>query len=447
MVDKGPRPVNTASIPSSWRVGLLKVWDGSAWVTKPLKVWNGSAWVTKPLKFFSSALVNTRAPNAPSGAAIIGQTLFATDMGDWTTTPTSFVIDWFDDNGAIVNGANQDFYTIEDAELAQHIYYRVTATLGAETVSVMSAGTVSVVDIDLSADVPVLTRTSASGATPYTVDTALGAYTFSGYTLQREIATTNGFATDLYNGQIAITEAMLQSPYTIDWANDASPPYVEPNHGTYPQYWERQRIIALSPSGTSYYSNWSTPISKTDAVAPVVLNSSDKTASVVLTNGALTFYDGGGSGPNSVRATRGLTTGTGYWEVHIDNKTSTLRCGLADTTQSLTAWWGDSAGALHGFNWDSGGTLDGYSSYPSYASWTTNDVLGFALDRDNKKIWVAKNNTWQNGTPGVSGGFSLDASITGEVLPGVQAEFGNTVSFIFASGSLTYTPPSGFPAL
>jgi hypothetical protein len=451
MVDKGPRPVYAASIPTSWRTALLKEWDGAAWTVKPLKVWNGAAWVTKPLKFFSSALINLRAPNAPSGAAIIGQTLFANDMGDWSSTPDSFSVDWYDDNGAIVGATGQDFYTIQDAELTQHIYYRVTATLGAQNVTAMSAGTVSVADIDLSADTPVLTRTSASGATPYTVDTALGAYTFAGYYLQREIATTNGFGTDLYNGQIQLTEAMLQSPYTIDWANDGNPPYVEPNHATYPQYWERQRVIAISPSGVSYYSNWSTPVSKTDAVAPVVLNASDKTSGITLSNGALTAT-GGGSTIDGVRATRGISTGKGYWEVNVDLKAGGgFRIGAADTTQSFTSWWGDSASDLHGFCWDNGGTIDGYSSYPSGGAWTTGDRLDFAADGTARKVWMRKNGgTWMpSGDPAAgTGGLSI-SGITGDILPGMQSQFSttNAATFHFDSASFVGTPPSGYSAL
>jgi hypothetical protein len=210
MVDKGPRPVNTASIPASWRPALLKAWDGTQWVTKPLKVWNGTAWVTKPLKFFSSALVNTRSPNTADGAAIVGQTLFATDMGDWTSTPSSFVIDWYDDVGLVES--NQDYYLIPDIELAQHIYYKVTATLGAETASVMSAGTVSVIDIDLSNAIVDFSRTSASGVVPMTWSLTFGSNVYAGYMTRWEVAASNSFSetTNLQDVYYQLTDDDLQ---------------------------------------------------------------------------------------------------------------------------------------------------------------------------------------------------------------------------------------------
>jgi len=33
------------------------------------------------------------------------------------------------------------------------------------------------------------------------------------------------------------------------------------------------------------------------------------------------------------------------------------------------------------------------------ATYTTNDIIGVALDADTGKIWFSKNNTWQTGDP------------------------------------------------
>jgi hypothetical protein len=302
-----------------------------------------------------------------------------------------------------------------------------------------SAATSALADIDLSADAPVLSRTSASGATPYTVDAVLGSKTYTGYHIQRQIATTNGFATLLYDGTILITEAMLQAPNTIDWTT-ASPAYSEPADS---QFWERQRIIALSPSGVSYYSSWSNVISKTDAVAPVVWNASDKTAGMTLTNGSLTGADSSGH-PDSVRASRGASSGKVYWELRIDASGGNMRIGVADSSASLTAFWSD---GIHDAAYDKNGPLAYNGTSNNYATFTTGDTIQFALDATAKKLWVGKNNTWQNGDPAAGTSGQAMASISTPILPAYQGEFGSQATAHFTTGSFTYTPPSGFAAL
>jgi hypothetical protein len=303
-----------------------------------------------------------------------------------------------------------------------------------------SAATGAVVDINLSADAPVLTRTSASGATPYTVDAALASKTFAGYTLHRQLASDSGFGTLLYDGHIVLTEAMLQSPLTIDWTQ-ATPVYSE-QAGS--QYYEQQRVEAYTPLGSLKTSPWSNTLSKTDGLAAMVLSTTDKTANVVISNGSLTFSDGGGGGPNTVRGSRAISPTLSYWEAKPTTATGTLRIGIADGSATITAWWSD---GVHDAVYDKGGGLSFNGASNTYATYTSNDVIGFAVDIGaSPKLWVAKNNTWQNGTPGVSGGQALTGITTSTLKPAVEGEFGNVVDFHFTSGSFVYTPPSGFTA-
>ena len=76
----------------------------------------------------------------------------------------------------------------------------------------------------------------------------------------------------------------------------------------------------------------------------------------------------------------------------------------------------------------------------TYATYTTNDVIGIALDLDNLTVQFFKNNTSQ-GTLGLPNGnytFVAGDGATG-YSGGWTANFGQT--------SFTYTPPSGFSAL
>jgi hypothetical protein len=181
--------------------------------------------------------------------------------------------------------------------------------------------------------------------------------------------------------------------------------------------------------------------------APVTLNASDKSAGSTLTNGSLTVTASSGS-PASVRATRGVTTGKFYWEVRVDAIASAQwRIAVADSGASLSAfWWTDAHAAAYDAN--GGSLLFNGAGFSSLATAALGDIMAFAIDADNKKLWVAKNNVWMAtvGSPGVSGGLSL-TGIASPILPGFQGDNSGQATFRFTSGSFTYTPPSGFVAM
>jgi hypothetical protein len=80
-----------------------------------------------------------------------------------------------------------------------------------------------------------------------------------------------------------------------------------------------------------------------------------------------------------------------------------------------------------------------------------NDVVGVAVDAAAHKIWYAINNTWiQSGDPanGLNPSHSVSNNNPGlvfTIFPAL-ALYNATVTARFASGSLTYTPPTGFSA-
>jgi hypothetical protein len=89
-------------------------------------------------------------------------------------------------------------------------------------------------------------------------------------------------------------------------------------------------------------------------------------------------------------------------------------------------------------------------------SYTTNDVIGVALDLTNLQVWFSKNGVWQgtgspdpatNTSPNVSG-----LSSSGVYVPSVANYASSNIrwtDFIanFGQRPFTYTPPSGFVAL
>jgi hypothetical protein len=300
-------------------------------------------------------------------------------------------------------------------------------------------------------DTPVLARTSASGASPYTITTSLQSKTYAGYQLRRQISSDGSFSPTslLYDGRLILTERVMAGMVAPDWSK-AVPPL--PDLSGTANYYERQRIEAQTPLGLPRFSAWSNTISKTDAVAAIVLNTADASSGFVFSNGNLTVRCNSCASPASVRATRGASSGKVYWEVHIDTASGNMSFGAADSTQSLSAWWGNSSSDLHGVGTFSG-QINGWSTYPAGPTYTTGDTLGIALDATNKKIcWrkISAPSTWYpSGCDPVAGtgGYSISA-INTPIIPGFQGDgFNGQATLNFGASAWAATPPTGYGAI
>lgn len=298
-------------------------------------------------------------------------------------------------------------------------------------------------------ETPVLARTSASGASPYTITTSLQSKTFTGYSLRRQISSDGSFAATslLYDGRLILTERVMAGTVAPDWSK-AVPPL--PDLSATSNYYERQRIEAQTPLGIPHLSAWSNTISKTDAVAAIVLNTSDTSTGFVFSNGNLTVRCNSCASPAGVRATRGLSSGKGYWEVHIDTGGSTQSFGAADSAQSLAAWWGNSSSDLHGVGTFSG-QINGWSTYPAGPTYTTGNTIGIAVDATAKKFCITKDgSTWfpSGCNPAAGTGMYSISGISTPIIPGVQMDtFNAQVTLNFGATAFTFTPPTGFGAI
>ena len=98
------------------------------------------------------------------------------------------------------------------------------------------------------------------------------------------------------------------------------------------------------------------------------------------------------------------------------------------------------------------GNTQGTGSGAYGDTFTTNDVIGCAIDLDNQKIWWSKNGTFQNSGDPAAGTNAAFTNLTaglfyrfcishaGSTATDVTGNFGQT-------GGFTYTPPTGFNAL
>jgi hypothetical protein len=150
-----------------------------------------------------------------------------------------------------------------------------------------------------------------------------------------------------------------------------------------------------------------------------------------LTNGNTTISSISNSDLAGCTATIGITTGKWYWEIYIhDNGSGYIYAGLNSGYEGggfysgASATNGMSPGAIrlrnNGTLYDSSGSDDpdrwGTVTLTStgVSSFTDGDIIGFALDYDNKKLWISKNGTFFNsGNP--AGGSNQQASWDGDV--------------------------------
>ena len=186
--------------------------------------------------------------------------------------------------------------------------------------------------------------------------------------------------------------------------------------------------------------------------------------------GSLSVTGNTGDAWRTMYATFGASSGKYYWEQKITNFTGTdpHYIGIVSDDQMTNTNY-DSSLASRGYFYTATGDKRNNNTQTSYGnSWTTNDIVGIALDLDNSKIFFSKNGVWQNsGDPAngtnpaftITSGYTyIPATSTYYNLNRYDMNFGNGA---FGSTQLTgttyqgsgnigifkYQPPTGFTAL
>ena len=175
-------------------------------------------------------------------------------------------------------------------------------------------------------------------------------------------------------------------------------------------------------------------------------NPIDNSGGATLSNGNL---DASISGLKSTRSSIAMTSGKWYCEVLV-NSAGNPSIGILNSTASLSSWIGSSSGNTWGYYNDgtknTGGTATSFGS-----TYTTNDIIGVAYDAGAKKIWFARNGTWQASGNPAAGTNEAYSSITGSEIFFGGSNGGSatscSLSFNFGQRPFAYTAPSGFKAL
>ena len=148
----------------------------------------------------------------------------------------------------------------------------------------------------------------------------------------------------------------------------------------------------------------------------------------------MTFYNGdtvmsnGTSAHRMYKGSLGMTTGKWYWEIKCSTVGSSYpNLGIIDSDQYDED---DYVGSEdYGYAYRSDGQKYNDGSGSSYGdTWTSGDIIGVALDMDNKKLYFAKNGTWQDSGDPTSGATGTGAAYTVSSIPSTYMMASSSIS-------------------
>ena len=205
------------------------------------------------------------------------------------------------------------------------------------------------------------------------------------------------------------------------------------------------------------------------------MNPLENTASSTFSEGNLQVLTHSGNFSYNI-STIGVSAGKWYCEIKCTAQSSSenkFKVGIAGKpTASTSDFLGEDTATDDTISYNgTDGDYQEAGSEVSYGdSYTTNDILGIALDVDNSKLYFSKNGTWQNSGDPTSGATGTGAIATGSPSTGFwhfavgdvdnndtytyQVNFGSPVHSISSGnsdangyGNFEYAVPSGYYAL
>ena len=176
-----------------------------------------------------------------------------------------------------------------------------------------------------------------------------------------------------------------------------------------------------------------------------VLNAASIGADATLSNGNLDIAYGSNNTRNATMGTFGVSSGKWYWEVTITASNLTPTGAIIGITENSSAsavsnYPGNNANDW-GYYGNTGNKYTGGTGFAYGATYTTNDVIGVALDMDAGTLTFYKNNVSQG---------QATSGLTGTKFPAIGDGGGvNTfsASLNFGQRPFAYTPPTGLTAL
>ena len=139
---------------------------------------------------------------------------------------------------------------------------------------------------------------------------------------------------------------------------------------------------------------------------------------LTIANGNLTIDGNTGTAWRSLMASLGVSSGKWYYECKVKNLGTATRIGLIDVDQMLQAN-GYFNSLSRGYAYGSNGKKYNNDASTTYGNtYTTNDIIGVAMDLDNGKLYFSKNGTYENsgdptsGSTGTGSAYDISSGYT-----------------------------------
>jgi len=209
-----------------------------------------------------------------------------------------------------------------------------------------------------------------------------------------------------------------------------------------------------SPNGNNFTVNGSlrqtvdTPTNVFATLNPLIANG---IANPTYSNGNLTSTGTTSTGAYDLgSSTLGISTGKWYWEVKLSDASASAMFGATANPQlnaqttgyNLTAGDG-TAQYTYGYLASNGNFYNDAGGSAFGNSFTTNDIIGVALDCTNSKIYFSKNGVWQGSSDPSAGTGGKDIQ-SGETYFAKFDEYNSgaqsTINVNFGSGYFGITP-------
>ena len=209
-------------------------------------------------------------------------------------------------------------------------------------------------------------------------------------------------------------------------------------------------------AGSTYDSMTDVPTLTNSTTANyAVMNPLSQSSNITISGANLNTAGNTTSDTGTAGSTFGLITGKWYVEYTV-NGTNSNRPGIgiiANPTGNFRNGDADFSNA-GSFEYYPNGALDvAGSSLGTFSSFTTNDIIGIAIDCDNGAAYVSKNNTWQNSGVPTSGASKTGAVVTWTPTStytqyvAISQYNTSSTSTNFGQRAFSYTPPTNFNSI
>lgn len=189
----------------------------------------------------------------------------------------------------------------------------------------------------------------------------------------------------------------------------------------------------------------------TDTILPATFDPNAKGTRVTLSNGNLTLTHSSSGSDDSTysQLTRSSPLGNKYYVemtvVTYAGGGNDLGIGIDSVNTSTgTYFYSTATGYAYYFNGQKWNNNAG-AAYGN--SFTTGDVIGIAIDMDNRYIYFSKNGTWQNSGDPTSGATGTGKAYTftaGTYYIAVNTAGASVVTANFGASAFAYSIPSGY---